>query len=447
MSACGADEEPLTAQEAWEKTREEAQMQMEEERVPGMSVVVVVDGKVAFSEGFGVRTYGTQEPVDTQTLFHAFSVSKGITGLAAVLSEEVGNLSLNAPVSDYEPMLQFAGGQESLITPHMALTHTSGIPDDSPVTNSNYANCSETAAEHWQQNRGELWSEPGAVWNYSNDGFNLAGYVTGLAEGEPFTAAAKRLVMDPLGMTHTTYDVAEAIAFGNVASPHGVDGGMPRVDAPDSLGCHFAHPAQGMLINAEDFGKYMLAVLGLSPEVSGAAYETWTKRHAPTTPGEDGDYAYGLRRSTYKGLDVITHGGAWTTAKAYLFTAPEKKFAVGVLYNTGSVDRSRVALAAADAFLNLNEETESFTPDPSKWDQFTGIYDSNGFIGTTRVDYDDEQMKVYIQDDALKIEVEQVGPNQFAGTLLGNSVTATFWKDEAGNVTHLVTRAGVGIKR
>jgi hypothetical protein len=61
-------------------------------KVPGISVVVVQDGKVLLSKGYGVRELGKNEPVTSETLFGAMSTTKAMTTMALEMLVDEGKL-------------------------------------------------------------------------------------------------------------------------------------------------------------------------------------------------------------------------------------------------------------------------------------------------------------------------------------------------------------------
>src|SRR5262245_9688433 len=69
--------------------------------VPGVSMAVVVDRKIAWAQSFGVLEIGKATPVDTDTVFQAASISKPVAAIAALRLVEQGKLSLDAPINDY----------------------------------------------------------------------------------------------------------------------------------------------------------------------------------------------------------------------------------------------------------------------------------------------------------------------------------------------------------
>jgi CubicO group peptidase (beta-lactamase class C family) len=71
--------------------------------IPGMSVVVVKDGKVVLSKGYGVRELGKADPVDTKTLFGAMSTTKAMTAVAMGLLVDEGKVSWRDKVVKHLP--------------------------------------------------------------------------------------------------------------------------------------------------------------------------------------------------------------------------------------------------------------------------------------------------------------------------------------------------------
>ncbi len=73
---------------------------MEALAVPGVSVVVIDRGSIAWARGYGVREAGGSDPVTPATRFQAASISKPVTALAALRLVDAGVLDLDADVND-----------------------------------------------------------------------------------------------------------------------------------------------------------------------------------------------------------------------------------------------------------------------------------------------------------------------------------------------------------
>ncbi|KAM3497732.1 hypothetical protein MY10362_008929 [Beauveria mimosiformis] len=92
----------------------------------GVSVAVYHRGKLIINAQAGVSDTASNHPVDSETLFPVFSVSKGITALAVHIQADRGYLNLENPVSEYWP--EFGAHGKDNITIGQVLSHRSGIP-------------------------------------------------------------------------------------------------------------------------------------------------------------------------------------------------------------------------------------------------------------------------------------------------------------------------------
>src|SRR5262249_8824782 len=70
-------------------------------RVPGVSVAVVDEGRIAWAQGVGVTTEGATAPITPSTLFEAGSISKPVAATATLRLVEQGKLSLDEDINTY----------------------------------------------------------------------------------------------------------------------------------------------------------------------------------------------------------------------------------------------------------------------------------------------------------------------------------------------------------
>ncbi|MEQ1694072.1 MAG: serine hydrolase domain-containing protein, partial [Gemmatimonas sp.] len=98
--------------------------------VPGASIAVVVDGKLAWARGFGVKEFGTSDRVDTGTVFLAGSISKPVFSSGALALVEAGKLwldrDINASLATWKlPSSRFT--DSSKVTLRRLLSHSAGL--------------------------------------------------------------------------------------------------------------------------------------------------------------------------------------------------------------------------------------------------------------------------------------------------------------------------------
>jgi CubicO group peptidase (beta-lactamase class C family) len=125
--------------------------------------------------------------LDTRALFQIGSLSKAFVAIATLQASDEGLLDLDRPVRDLLPWLRIDSVYQP-ITAHHLLTHTSGLPRDTPMLP--------------LDPRRPLWTAqaPGAAFSYSNLGYDVLGRLLSTVEGEPLGAILRRRVLDPVGM-------------------------------------------------------------------------------------------------------------------------------------------------------------------------------------------------------------------------------------------------------
>lgn len=217
---------------------------MEETHVPGVSIAVIRDRRLAWAKGYGVRHLGSREPVARDTVFEAASMSKPIFGLLAMQLVDQKRLDLDRPLVDY--------GQERfvpdlpekrLVTARMVLSHTSGYPN-------------------WRPGGEELEGpipllfKPGSRFTYSGEGiFYLQRRVEQIT-GQPLDIWAERSLFGPLGLKATGYAWTQVLGSRQAAG-HRDDG--------QALGTSmYLHPnaAYSLYTTAEDYARLLVEMMG-----------------------------------------------------------------------------------------------------------------------------------------------------------------------------------------
>ncbi len=102
---------------------------MKQINVPGVSIALIRDAKILWTQGFGVKNAITREPVTTDTPFEAASLSLPAFAYATLMLSDQGKLKLDAPLWNYLPdyFLPADDPNSKLISARMILSHTSGL--------------------------------------------------------------------------------------------------------------------------------------------------------------------------------------------------------------------------------------------------------------------------------------------------------------------------------
>jgi CubicO group peptidase (beta-lactamase class C family) len=161
---------------------------MRKENVPGLAIALIHDGRVAWTEGFGVANTITGRPVTPDTRFEVASNSKVVTAYIALRLVDQGRLSLDAPLNAYlkEPWLPDSEFRDDITLRHV-LSHTSGLG-------------------HTTTSRDNILA-PGRGYSYSAIGFLYLQAVIEALTGQPLQDVAQELVFAPLGMSSSSFVV------------------------------------------------------------------------------------------------------------------------------------------------------------------------------------------------------------------------------------------------
>jgi CubicO group peptidase (beta-lactamase class C family) len=278
--------------------------------VTGLSVAVVSDSGVVWSRGFGVRNVATGEPVDTQSVFEAASLSKPVFAYAVLQLVDQGLIDLDTPLATYYEYADIAhDARHRSITARMVLTHSTGFPN-------------------WRRD-GELTInfEPGSEFSYSGEGFGYLQRAVMHLTGEPLQELMERLVFEPLEMTNSGYIWDERFDA-HIAMPHDEEGQVAEKRKPRR---GQGHAAATLHTTAPDFGRFLVAVLngtGLSDSLAGAMLSPQIAVDSGVTWG------LGIGLQDNEAGRALWHWGDNQNYKAY--TVASRDHAVGVVWFTNS---------------------------------------------------------------------------------------------------------------
>ena len=185
---------------------------MAELGVPGVSVAVLVDGEIAWARGYGLADVESGRPVTPNTLFQAASISKPVAALAALRLVESGRVDLDGDVNAYLTSWRVpdnAFTEQGPVTLRGLLTHRAGLtvwgfpgygPDeeapDGPGILDGGGNTDPV----------RVYKTPGESWQYSGGGYTVMQQLVADIHGKPFAAVMREEVLDPIGMSRSTYE-------------------------------------------------------------------------------------------------------------------------------------------------------------------------------------------------------------------------------------------------
>src|SRR5262245_1597984 len=241
----------------------------EQQHVPCIAYVVLVDGALVHTGTVGVRELAGKAPVDADTVFRIASMTKSFTALCILKLRDEGKLSLDDPVDRYVPELaglKYPTTDSPKITIRHLLSHSEGFPEDNPWGDQQL---SVTDAQFTEMlKRGIPFSTaPGTNYEYSNYGFAILGRVVSRVSGVKYAEYVKENILKPLSMASTTLEPAsvpkQVIAHGYRWEDNTWKEEPPLPDgAFGSMG--------GMLTSTRDLGRYVGFLMSAWPPRDGA---------------------------------------------------------------------------------------------------------------------------------------------------------------------------------
>src|SRR5262245_39512647 len=256
--------EPPSAayRDAVEEGRSIARSLVDEERLPGLSLAVAVNGEIVWAEGFRWADVEKQVPMTPAMLFRIGGVSEALTAATVGLLSERGRLDLDAPVQRYVPSFP---QKEWPISTRQLMTHTAGIRHHfGEEENYRATSCADDAGRLALFAGDRLRFRPGTEHLYSTHGWVLVGAVVAAAANEPYLDFMQREIFTPLGMDSTVPDIA------GQTEPRSAHFYFPSVmldpryglqDAPaEDLFCSL--PAGGFLSTPSDLVRFGSAMMG-----------------------------------------------------------------------------------------------------------------------------------------------------------------------------------------
>jgi CubicO group peptidase (beta-lactamase class C family) len=255
--------------------------------IPGAVLLIARHGKVAYFENIGFLDPQAKSPMPKDAIFRIYSMSKPITTVAAMILFEEGKITLDEPIGKYIPALakpQVAANNtvgatsELLLVPanrpisiQDLMRHTSGLTygffGDTPVKKV------YVAAKLWDDypdnaefverlGKLPLAYQPGTTWDYSHS-TDVLGRLVEVVSGKSLYAFEKEHILDPLGMTDTSFYVTDKGKQGRIAEPFsedrnfGIDADFndPRVVRKWESG------GGGMVSTAIDYARFLQMLL------------------------------------------------------------------------------------------------------------------------------------------------------------------------------------------
>lgn len=307
---------------------------LKESGAPGLAVVLVVGDRAVVTKGYGLASIETRVPVDADTLFQIGSVTKSITAAAILTASAEGGLPLDRPVGGLVSGLTPCIGQATV---EQLLSHSGGLIDEPAEYGPQGEDGLASYPRSWREEYCLI--PPGRAFSYSNSGYALAGLALQEREKKPFADVIRARVLEPLGMTRTTFRPTEAMTWPLATGHRRVDGVM-RVVRPLPNDARL-WPAGTVYSSANEMGRLVAALLNDGRTDGRQALPSTIVRQMlqprMSIPTLDRQYGYGLELDWWRGQRRAGHAGTMTGYSAAISLIPDRGIGVALLVNRDGV--------------------------------------------------------------------------------------------------------------
>ncbi len=311
--------------------------------VAGLSAAIAVDGRLAWTGGFGYANLQHRVEAGPEMVSRVGSISKPVAAVAAMALWDRGLLDLDAPIAAYLPDYP---ADNARITLRQLMTHTAGVRHyngDEFMSNVPYPDVMAPMEVFWADS---LLFEPGTAYSYTTYGWTVVSAVTDAADpARSWVEILDDEVLDPLGLTVMQPEWSQRVIPDHAAFYYrdttGVYYNAPQVDLSNKWA------GGGLVSTTADMVNFALGVLDGDVLSDSARAEMWRRQTPEDAPG----YGLGWFVDALDGHRAISHGGGSVGATAMLLMLPEDGVVVAILGNTGNVGHGGIAAEVARLFI------------------------------------------------------------------------------------------------
>ena len=321
--------------------------------VPGLAIAVVTDSSVVWSRGYGERNVETGAPVTDRTLFAIGSTTKAFTAAGLGILRDEGRLDWSTPVQEHLPRFrmksEFATEE---MTPVDLMTHRSGLPRHGLLW---YA--TDYSRESLFQRLRHL--EPSesfrSTFQYQNLMYMTAGYLGGQISGLGWETFTRRRLLEPLGMSRTTFSVDSMQQTGDYARPYGGD--RDTMEATDYHPLDAIGPAGSINSSVSEMSAWVQLFLNDGRRGDTQLIDSTTvgqltqprivlEEIRPFMPKTGGSllYALGWFKETHGEERLLWHSGGIDGFSAMVGMMPDREVGWIILTNKGDTPAPSVLL-------------------------------------------------------------------------------------------------------
>ena len=318
---------------------------MKENPVMGLSVAVVKNNKIIYTQSFGLKDAETNTPLNNENIFRIASISKSFSATAIMQLVEAKKLSLDQDVSELVGFkVRNPKFPETVITLRLMLSHLSSINDSqgyfsldsiNPATSANWEKCYNNY-------------EPSKGYAYCNLNFNMIGTIIEKVSGERFDAYIQNHILKPLQLYGGYYvngldkskfatiyeyqpNAAKFVVSPNAYAPRTTEVAAYQMGYSTPI----FSPTGGMKISAQDLATYMMMHTNYGKYNGVRIISKKSSKLMQTAVSDIEPYGFALETpgSIIDSKKLIGHTGSAYGLFSAMFFNPQKKYGIVVISN------------------------------------------------------------------------------------------------------------------
>jgi len=318
--------------------------EMLRQHIPGLSLLVVKDGKIVLAEGFGLANVELQVAARPETIYQSGSIGKQFTATAVMMLVEEGKIGLDDPLSKY---FKDAPPSWNNVTVRELLSHTAGFGD--------YPERFDFRKD-WTEDKLlklvegiPLAYPPGTKWEYSNFGYLTLGILIHRVTGKFYGDILQERIFHPLEMNATRI-ISEADLIPNRAAGYRLVQG--ELKNQEWIAPRINTTADGSLyFTVLDLAQWDAALYTGKLLQKSSLDQMWTIAKLKDGQPNQGHYGFGWFIDDRKGHRCIHHDGAWQGFETAIDRYVDDHLTVVALSNLAGARPGRITQAVAEMYL------------------------------------------------------------------------------------------------
>jgi CubicO group peptidase (beta-lactamase class C family) len=321
-----------------DKTDDFIKAEMKRQRIPGLSLAIVKEGKIIKAAGYGVANIPQRTSVKPETVFKIASVSKQFIATGVLLLVQDGRIGLDDRVSKY---LEGTPATWEATTIRHLLTHTAGLVREAPAFDGLKVQSDADVIQSAYSS--PLLSKPGDKWEYSNTGYFALAEVIRKVSGRPWDEYLSEKVFRPSGMT-TTWVTTTKENVPNRAV--GYQDNDRLLEGPEWSALR---PSGAFLSTVLDLAKWDAVLYTDGVLNDSMRGQMWTP--VRLNDGTSSPYGFGWFVNTLRGRKAVYHTGGMLGFRAAFARFPDDRLSVIVVMNLDDVDIETIWRGLANLYL------------------------------------------------------------------------------------------------